>query len=197
MFTVVLTGGIASGKSTASAIFEQLGIQVIDADVVSRELVEPGQPALQRITEHFGSDLLDAHGRLDRARLRERVFNDPPQRRALENILHPLIHQRMLELAAAADSPYVVMVVPLLLESEQDYPHDRVLLIDVPEQLQVQRVQARDHCSAQQARQILSAQTSREQRRAHADDIVVNDGDTAQLQAAIKKLHHRYLSLSD
>ena len=126
MFTVVLTGGIASGKSTASAIFQQLGIQVIDADLVSRQLVEPGQPALQRITEHFGSDLLDAHGRLDRARLRERVFNDPVQRQTLEEILHPLIHQRMLELAAAADSPYVVMVVPLLLESEQDYPHDRV-----------------------------------------------------------------------
>lgn len=196
MFRVVLTGGIASGKSAASAHFEALGIAVIDADQVSRELVQPGQPALQQIANHFGPQLLRQDGSLDRARLRGKIFADPQQRLVLEDILHPLIQQRMQELADKADSPYVVMVVPLLLESRQQYQHERVLLIDVPEDLQRDRLMARDGSDAGQVEQILAAQAGRDQRLAIADDIIRNNGNLQQLHAAVDGLHLRYLNLS-
>lgn len=196
MLRVVLTGGIASGKSAASAIFEDLGIAVIDADKVSRELVQPGEPALQSIVDHFGNELLDGNGRLDRAALRKRVFADDEERKVLQDILHPRIRERMLRIAEQAHSPYVILVVPLLVETDNDYRADRVLLIDAPQSLQLQRLQARDGCSEQQARQILAAQASREQRLAAADDVVSNDGDSSHLADAIRRLHRRYLAMS-
>ena len=195
-YTVLLTGGIASGKSTVSKLFEQHGIAVIDADLVSRELVAPGQPALAQITAHFGEQILDASGQLDRKQLREQVFANPGQRKILEGILHPAIHQRMQQLAEQAQSPYVLMVIPLLAESGQQYPGDRVLLVDVPSEQQLRRLQQRDDASEQLALQMLAAQASREQRLALADDVILNDGDIASLAAKVEKLHHRYLQLS-
>jgi dephospho-CoA kinase len=196
MFRVILTGGIASGKSAASAIFEELGIDVVDADEVSRELVRPGQPALAAIVREFGANVLRPDGTLDRRLLREQVFADPAKRLVLEDILHPRIHQRMQALAGAAASAYVVLVVPLLLESRQHYERERVLLIDVPEEIQQARLVARDASSREQVRQMLGAQSRRAQRRAVADDVIVNDGDLQQLRREIEKLHRHYLALA-
>jgi len=196
MFRVILTGGIASGKSAASAIFEQLGIDVVDADQVSRELVLPGQPALAAIAQEFGDDILRPDGTLDRGALRERVFTDPHKRLALEDILHPRIHRRMQELAGDATSAYVLLVVPLLLESRQAYEHERVLLIDIPEELQQARLMSRDGSSPAQVQQMLAAQSSRAQRLAAADDVIVNDGDLQQLRREVEKRHRHYLALA-
>jgi len=196
MLRVVLTGGIASGKSTASAHFEKLGATVIDADLVSRELVQPGQAALIRIAEHFGPEILNKDGTLNRAALREQVFSRPEQRRFLEETLHPMIRKRMQELAKKAHSPYVILVVPLYVETGQSYPCDRVLLIDIPEHLQRQRLAGRDASSASQIEQLLAAQASREQRLAVADDVICNDGDQESLRSAVEKQHDIYLRLS-
>ena len=196
MFRVILTGGIASGKSAASAIFEQLGIEVVDADRVSRELVRPGQPALAAIAREFGDDILQPDGTLDRGTLRDLVFAAPAKRLVLEDILHPRIHRRMQELAGAAASAYVVLVVPLLLESRQHYARERVLLIDVPEDIQQARLVARDGSSAEQVRQMRAAQSSRAQRLALADDVIVNDGDLQHLRREVEKLHRQYLALA-
>lgn len=195
-YRVVLTGGIASGKSVASAHFEHLGIAVIDADQVSRKLVQPGQPALARIAARFGNEMLLDDGQLDRRALRDKVFAAPSQRQALEAILHPLIHQRMLLLTSQATSPYVVLVVPLLLESQQDYPCERVLVIDVPPELQRQRLMQRDGSNPAQVAQILAAQTAREKRLAMADDVICNDGTLEQLQRKVEQLNQRYLELA-
>ncbi|RMG34003.1 MAG: dephospho-CoA kinase [Gammaproteobacteria bacterium] len=196
MFRVALTGGIASGKSLASRHFESLGVPVIDADQVARELVEPGSPLLERIRERFGPEVFERSGRLDRARLRARVFSNPAERRALEAILHPAIHRRMQALAREAKGPYLVMVIPLLVESGQDWGEDRVLLIDAPERLQRERLMQRDHCSPAQADAILASQASREARRARADDIILNNGDPKALSDAVDRLHRQYLRMA-
>lgn len=197
MYRVVLTGGIASGKSAASAMFQELGVTVVDADQVSRELVQPGQPALQRIAQRFGRDILNQDGSLNRKLLRERVFSKPDARQALEDILHPLIHRRVQALADAATSPYVVMVIPLLLEARQKYDFERVLLIDTPEEIQRSRLMQRDGSSNSQVDQLLAAQSTRAQRLAVADDVIVNNGGLEQLRSAVEKQHLRFLSLSN
>ena len=197
MFRVILTGGIASGKSTASEHFEQLGVTVIDADLISRELVQPGEAALARIVQHFGRDILNADGRLNRPALRTRVFAQPQERRILEEILHPMIRQRMLERAEIATSPYVILVVPLYVETGQAYPCERVLLIDSPEQLQKARLTARDASKEDQIEQLLAAQATRQQRLTVADDVICNDGNPDQLRQAVEKIHHRYLHLAE
>ena len=194
MLTIGLTGGIGSGKTVASDHFARLGAEVIDTDLLSRELVEPGQPALDEIVAHFGTGVLDAEGRLDRAALRARVFTDAVERRALEQILHPRIRAAMLERAAASKKPYVVFVIPLLMETGQQSLVDRVLLIDAPETLQRERAAARDGVDQAEIDRILAAQTDREARRRHADDIVVNDGDLATLYEQIERLHRNYLN---
>lgn len=196
MFKVALTGGIASGKSLASRRFESLGVPVIDADRVARELVEPGSPLLDDIRRRFGSEVFDNDGRLDRSRLRDRIFSNPEDRRGLEAILHPAIHQRMQTLAAQADGPYLVMVIPLLVESGQDWDEDRVLLIDAPEALQRERLLQRDRCSPEQADAILASQASRQARQARADDIILNDGDPQTLIDAVDRLHRHYLAMA-
>lgn len=195
-YRVVLTGGIASGKSAASEHFERLGVTVVDADRVSRELVQPGQPALARIAARFGDQVLLANGQLDRRALRDKVFASPSERQALEDILHPLIHRQMLQLASRADSPYVVLVIPLFLESRQDYPHERVLVIDVPPGVQRTRLMQRDGSTPEQVDQILAAQTARQRRLAAADDVICNDRSLDDLHEAVEKLHLRYLALS-
>ena len=196
MLTIGLTGGIGSGKTTASDEFARLGADVIDTDLLSRALVEPGQPALAEIVAGFGPSVLDGTGHLDRVRLRERIFADPQARRQLEDILHPKIRAAMLERAARSSAPYVVFVIPLLFETGQQALVDRVLLVDVAEDVQRARVAARDGLDTTQITRILQAQTDRATRLANADDVVHNDGTPARLPEAIAKLHRKYLDLA-
>ena len=196
MFKVGLTGGIGSGKTAASDHFARLGAAVIDTDLISRELVEPGQPALGAIVERFGADVLDPAGRLDRARLRKRVFGDPAERRDLEAILHPRIRAAMLARAEMADAPYAVLVIPLLIESGQRALVDRMLLIDVPEGVQRACVAARDHLDVEQVDRILAAQTDRATRLRETDDTIRNDKGLAQLQDAVEVMHRKYLDMA-
>ena len=193
-YVVGLTGGIGSGKSAAAERFGALGIAVVDADVESRRVVEPGEAALDAIATRFGTEVLDHDGRLDRARLRERIFQDADQRRWLEQLLHPLINRRMAEQLRAATSPYAVLVNPLM--RGRDPRANRILVIDVPEALQVRRTMARDGVDEAQARAVLAAQIDRRQRRTFADDVIVNDGTLAELRAAVDALHERYLRLA-
>lgn len=191
-----LTGGIGSGKSTAAAHFAEHGVPVIDTDVIARELVAPGQPALKAIVAHFGADLLDGEGCLRREVLRERVFADPAARQELEALLHPLIRAESLRRIAALQTAYCVWVIPLLVETGARDDLDRVLLIDCPEALQRQRAQARDGFDTGTLDGILAAQASREQRRVVADDIIVNDGTLAALRQAVDERHAAYLALA-
>ncbi len=195
-YVVGLTGGIGSGKTAVSDRFKVLGITVVDADVASRVVVEPGRPALQRIAEHFGSDILLDNGQLNRAELRKRIFQDETERLWLEGLLHPLIRQEIMDGLNNASSPYALLVSPLLIESGQSKFTRRVLVVDVPEELQLSRTVARDNNSADQVKAIMSAQASREQRLQHADDVIVNDGSLEQLHQKVQELHEKYLSLA-
>ena len=192
-FIVGLTGGIGSGKTAASDHFQRLGVPVVDADVVAREVVEPGMPALAAIAEHFGSGVIDAEGRLDRAALRRLVFDQPQERLWLESLLHPLIRLRTIEQLEAAQGPYVILVSPLLLETDQHKLVDRVLLIDVPEQLQIERTMLRDTNSREEVEAILRAQSARSFKQQHASDIIVNDHDLNHLHQQVEQQHQRYL----
>lgn len=195
-YIVAVTGGIASGKSAVTARFEQLGVPVIDADLIARDLVEPGEAALAEIVQRFGAGVLDAEGRLDRRQLRQRIFSDAGARRDLEAILHPRIRERMRERALAAAAPYVVLAIPLLTASSR-YPFiDRVLVVDVPEALQIERLTRRDGVDEAGARAALGAQISRSERRALADDVIDNSGSLEALAAAVDALHARYLQLA-
>lgn len=194
MLIIGITGGIGSGKTAASDYLASRGITVVDADQVSREVVEPGQPALEQIRAHFGDRVLQSDGRLDRAALREIVFADPEQRRTLEAITHPAIAAEIRDQLAASQSPYTVLVSPLLLETDQHRMVDRVLLVDVPESVQVERTARRDGVPGDQVRPIMAAQMDREDRRQRADDIVLNDGSLADLHEQLDHLHEFYLS---
>ncbi|MGV8864764.1 MAG: dephospho-CoA kinase [Pseudomonas sp.] len=190
-----LTGGIGSGKSAAAQHFIDLGVHLVDADNAARWVVEPGRPALAKIVEHFGAQVLQANGELDRSALRGLIFQDPEQRRWLETLLHPLIGQEIISYLARAESPYAILVSPLLVESGQYKMTQRVLVIDAPEQLQIQRTMQRDSTSEEQVQAILKAQASREQRLSHADDVLINDRDPAWLKSEVERLHHFYLTL--
>jgi dephospho-CoA kinase len=196
-FCVALTGGIASGKSAVCARFAALGVHVIDADVVARELVAPGMPALREIVAEFGADMLDRNGDLDRAAMRERVFTDAGARHRLEAILHPRVRAVLRERASSARSAYVMLAIPLLVESGGDYAWvDRVLLVDVPRDVQRARLIARDGITGPLADSMLDAQASRAQRLAIADDVIANDGTLAELGQRVADLHARYLALA-
>lgn len=190
-----LTGGIGSGKSAAAQHFIDLGIHVVDADHAARWVVEPGRPALTKIADHFGNNVLQDDGQLDRAALRKLIFEDPEQRRWLEALLHPLIADEISAHLARAESPYAILVSPLLIESGQYTMTERILVIDVPQHLQIERTLQRDHISEQQVQAILKAQASREDRLSHADDVLVNDRDLAWLHGEVERLHHFYLTL--
>lgn len=190
-----LTGGIGSGKSAVAQHFIDLGVHLVDADHAARWVVEPGRPALTKIAEHFGEQVLQADGTLNRTRLRELVFQDEQQRRWLESLLHPLIGQEIAQYLAKAESPYAILVSPLLVESGQHRMTRRVLVVDVPEHLQVQRTMVRDQSSEEQVKAILRAQANREERLRHADDILLNDRDLAWLNSEVERLHHFYLTL--
>lgn len=193
MFTVVLTGGIGSGKSMASALFADLGVSIIDADLVSREVVKLGSPALHHIVETFGEQMLKADGTLDRTALRDRIFREPAERAKLETILHPLIRQGILQQHAAAAGPYVILVIPLWPTDSAQYPVNRVLLIDVPTDVQIARIQQRDQLDVAAAQRILASQCSRAVRLAAADDVILNTGTTVELQQAVQKFHMIYM----
>jgi dephospho-CoA kinase len=192
-----LTGGIASGKSAVASEFAALGIPLIDADLISRELVEPGQPALAKILEVFGPGVLDQTGHLDRRRLRELVFADPTQRSRLEAILHPAVRAELIRRSQEATGPYQILVVPLLVENRLGYLVDRILVVDAPENTQIERLQARDSVDADQARRILAAQAGRTARLAKADDVISNTGSLSDLKAQVAALHEKYLGLRD
>lgn len=190
-----LTGGIGSGKSAVVEHFATLGVHWVDADQAARWVVEPGRPALGRIVERFGDSMLAADGTLDRAALRARIFDDPEQRRWLEQLLHPLIGEAVDQYLAQADSPYAIMVSPLLIESGRYRQVDRILVVDVPEELQLQRAVRRDQASEAHIRAILQAQASRDERLRHAHDVLLNDRDQAWLRAEVERLHQFYLTL--
>ena len=191
-----LTGGIASGKSTVTQRFAELGIPVIDADVASRTVVEPGKPGLAQVVERFGAGVL-ADGRLDRRALRNLIFEDSSLRQALDSILHPLIRAEMEREAAQVHGPYLIMAIPLLVESGGSAKRvDRVLVVDADETLQIQRLQARDGSSEDQARAILASQASRAARLRMADDVLLNSGTVAELRQSVDRLHEQYLQLA-
>lgn len=192
-----LTGGIASGKSTVAQRFHELGVPVVDADESARSVVALGTPGLEQISRRFGAKVLTAGGELDRRALRNLIFADPSQRRDLEAILHPLIRADMDENAAAAQGPYLIMAIPLLIEGGEHLKRvDRVLVVDVTEEVQLQRVMARDGGNSTQARAILAAQASRENRIKAADDVLLNEGSVSELRQAVDGLHQRYLRLA-
>ncbi|MBU3671705.1 MAG: dephospho-CoA kinase [Sinobacteraceae bacterium] len=193
MLRIGLTGGIASGKSTVERLFAAHGVPIIDSDVIAREVVAPGTPGLAQVRARFGDGVLQEDGSLDRRALRRLVFEDPMARRDLEAILHPLIRSAMAEQSAAANGPYQINVIPLLIEGGRRAGIDRVLVVDCPEALQIERVMQRDQVTETEARAVLAAQTRRSDRLAAADDVIVNDGDPAALQAQVDALHAKYL----
>jgi dephospho-CoA kinase len=196
MFVVGVTGGIGSGKSAVSDRFKRLGIKIVDADLASREVVKPGQPALAAISQHFGADVIQADGSLDRARLRALVFANPNERVWLERLLHPLINEYLRQELASATSAYAILVSPLLKETGQSRFTNRILVVDVPEHVQLARTMARDSNDETQVKAIMAAQASRQSRLAIADDVIQNDAGFEALDTAVQRLHERYLTLA-
>lgn len=194
---IALTGGIASGKSTVAEAFRKHGAPVFDADVAARDLVQPGQPALAEIAAAFGDAILTPSGELDRRRMREQVFADAEERRRLEAILHPKVRDVLLAAAAACTYPYCILVIPLLTEVRNDYTWvNRVLVVDVPLEVQLARVMQRDRITRDAALRILAVQAAREQRVALAGDVIDNSGPAGALDAAVERLHERYCALA-
>ena len=191
-----LTGGIASGKSTVSGLFAALGVPVIDADRIARDLVAPGTALLGQLIARFGESLLTAAGELDRRALRERIFAQPADRAALETLMHPAIMAELRRRADAAGGLYQILAIPLLVEHELKSRVDRVLLVDCSEELQLRRVQVRDGVTLAQARAALAAQATRSARLAVADDIIVNEGDLERVREQVEALHIRYGTLA-
>ena len=195
-FVLGLTGGIGSGKSAASHWFEAQGITVVDADVVAREVVEIGQPALTQIQQAFGDWVLLADGSLNRRALREYIFQSPEARKTLESITHPAIRTSIIQQLHAAQSPYAILVSPLLFETNQHELTQHTLLIDATIELQIERASQRDGQNIEQIRNIIAAQMSREQKQTMADDIVLNDGHLDHLYAHLRLLHQKYLNMA-
>lgn len=196
MLTIGLTGGIASGKSTCSDLFAELGAPIIDTDLLARRLVEPGQGALTTIVQTFGEAILTPDGKLDRIAVRNLVFNDPAKRKQLENILHPLIRQEVERQLEQISAPYCIVVIPLLLESGMTDLVDRILVVDTTEEIQRQRLQMRDGMEKSVINGILAAQIKRQSRLQAAQDIIENTGDLEALRSQVVELHKFYCSYS-
>ena len=195
-FVIGLTGGIASGKTTVANLFkQQFKIDIVDADIVAREVVELGTPGLNAIIEHFGADIVRDDQTLDRAKLREKIFSNPEEKAWLNGLLHPMIREKMIEDLEQVTSDYALLVVPLLVENKLDSLCDRVLVVDVDPQTQISRTVRRDNVSEEQANAILASQASREQRLALADDVVKNNPDDPDLLLQITDLHEKYLAM--
>ncbi len=195
MVVIGLTGGIGSGKSTVARQFGSLGVHWVDADDVAREVVEPGMPALTVIADHFGQHILTEDGALDRARLRQIVFEQPEQRAWLESLLHPIIREELIRQLHPTDYtlPYVLLVSPLLLETDQNKLTEKVLVVDVPVDVQIERTMARDTNSRKQVERVIAAQMDREQRVAKADAVIDNNQPKDKVSAEVRALHERFI----
>jgi dephospho-CoA kinase len=196
MLVIGLTGGIGSGKSTVAKMFVSLGAPVIDMDQIARQVVEPGQPALNKIIHEFGANLLDTDGRLNRRKLRELIFDSVENRRRLEAILHPLIRQETQRQISKLDAAYCIVVIPLLLEANQRLLVDRILVVDLPEALQITRTMQRDDVSAADVKKILTAQVNRSSRLAAADDVIDNSAGLEQIRIRVAELDQQYRNLA-
>ncbi len=195
MLIIGLTGGICSGKSTVADLFKAKGIAIIDTDQIAHEIVVPGQPALEKIAEHFGKEVLANTGELDRKKLRDIIFNDIAQKRWLEELLHPLIINEAKSKIHSIKSPYYIISIPLLIETG---PYDfinRILVVDVPEEIQIRRAMVRDHSTKSQVRAIIKSQASRAQRLAQADDVILNVQELTELSKKVDALHSKYMQI--
>lgn len=197
MLSIGLTGGIGSGKSTVADYFRKLGAPVYDTDEIARDLVMPGQPALQEITDFFGMSVLDTQGTLDRKKLRGIVFNNKDAKAKLESILHPRIREALFNRIQQTEYPYCIAVIPLLIEKKWQTLLDRILVVDCDETLQKQRASRRDNMTTTEIEAVMRSQIDRNTRLQHASDIVHNDGDLDSLQKQVEKLHKKYLTLKN
>ena len=197
MLIIGLTGGIGSGKSVASDKFASLGVTVVDADVASRTVVEPGMPALKEIESHFGSEIIGGDGLLDRTKLREIIASDAEERKWLESVLHPRIGEQITKEISESTSPYTLLVAPLLLETNSQEMCSRVVVVDVPKEVQITRTAERDNVPLNQVEQLISAQMTREKRLEKADDVLLNKGTIENLEKQVEELHKKYLLLAE
>lgn len=190
-----LTGGIGSGKTTVSELFEALDVPVIDADVIARSLLEPGTETTRQVIQEFGSAIATSGREIDRARLRERVFDDVDARNKLESILHPIVHQQIRQQTATLSSPYCIIVIPLLFEAGHQDLVDRVLVVDTTRENQINRAASRDQASVQDIKKILDSQIDPRERLARADDVIENNDDIEQLKLRVRELDRQYRDL--
>ena len=195
MLIIGLTGGIGSGKSVASDKFKSLGITIVDADVASRTVVEPGKPALKEIEDHFGSGIITAEGKLDRNKLREIIATDAKERKWLESVLHPKIGEQITKEISESTSVYTLFVAPLLLETNSQEMCSRVVVVDVPKDVQIRRTAKRDKVSPNQVEQMVAAQMEREKRLEKADDVLLNSGTIEDLEKQVEELHKKYIQM--
>ena len=195
MLIIGLTGGIGSGKSVASDKFKSLGVAIVDADVASRTVVEPGKPALKEIEDHFGSGIITAEGKLDRNKLREIIATDAEERKWLESVLHPKIGEQITKEISESTSVYTLFVAPLLLETNSQEMCSRVVVVDVPKDVQIQRTAKRDKVSSNQVEQMVAAQMEREKRLEKADDVLLNNGTIEDLEKQVEELHKKYIQM--
>lgn len=195
-FKVGLTGGLASGKSTVAQFFSRLGVEIIDTDVLAKELTEPNTESFSKIIEYFGKNYLTTSGHLDRGKLRKRVFEQHKDKQWLEDLLHPLIWQRVNKLVDSSKAEYVIIVIPLLVETDSVHTVDRVLVVDLAETLQIERALGRDDCSEAVIKAIIDSQAKREERLKSADDVIVNDRDQLELKKVANALHKQYLKMA-
>ena len=197
MLIIGLTGGIGSGKSVASDKFKSLGIVVVDADVASRTVVESGKPALKEIQDHFGSGIITAEGKLDRNKLREIIATDAKERKWLESVLHPKIGEQITKEISESTSVYTLFVAPLLLETNSQEMCSRIIVVDVPKDVQIQRTAKRDKVSSNQVEQMVAAQMKREKRLEKADDVLLNNGTIEDLEKQVEELHKKYIQMAE
>ena len=197
MLIIGLTGGIGSGKSVASDKFKSLGITVVDADVASRTVVEPGKPALKEIEDHFSSGIITAEGKLDRNKLREIIATDPEERKWLESVLHPKIGEQITKEISESTSVYTLFVAPLLLETNSQERCARVVVVDVPKEVQILRTAKRDKVSPNQVEQMVAVQMEREKRLKKADDVLLNSGTIEDLEKQVEELHKKYIKMAE
>jgi len=191
---VGLTGGIGSGKTAVSDLFQDLGITIVDADLASRVVVEKGREELNKISEHFGKDILNSNGELDRAKLREVIFKSEEEKLWLESLLHPAIASQIQKELDSSKSPYTILVSPLLLETDQKNFCSTVLVVDVPVEIQIERTSKRDNVSEEQIKSIIASQIDRDSRLEQADEVILNDGSIQHLESKVQELHKKFLS---
>lgn len=195
-FSIGLTGGIGSGKSTVAKLFAKLGVPVYDTDVMAKDLVAPGTPALQELIDKLGTNIMTESGELNREELKRLIFENDESRELVESILHPKIRQQLLSQINSCDAPYCIAVIPLLAEKNWQNIVDRVLVVDLPEDMQISRASLRDKVPANLISQIMRTQVNRDTRLAHSDDVIDNSQDEAFLISQVNKLHQKYLALA-